>query len=250
MVDLDSGPVQGNLCRTAAREDDIMTPRRSFVVPAFVLGLVIASACRPATETAAPTPDDAQQFVAAAEQRLEILGRKLARAAWVQNNFITADTEQIAADAQSDVAAAVTDLARGARRFEGLALPQETARTLMLLKLQLVAPAPDNGNGQRESAVEDFLQTEPWSRSISSPCDPTEVSERYDPHEQLLAREETARLQQRDAVQRAGRYAGGVALRAASTCGNPRGDAPQGRQAQYAKRATAPVAREGRAILR
>ena len=52
--------------------------------------------------------------------------------------------ERIAADAQSDLAAAVTELALGARRFEGLQLPDEDARKLKLIKLQLAAPAPDN----------------------------------------------------------------------------------------------------------
>jgi peptidyl-dipeptidase A len=101
-----------------------MTLRGSLVVTAFALGLIITPACR-TTDTAAPTADEAHRFVDAAEKRLEGLSRKLARAAWVQNNFITVDTQQISAEAQSDLAAAVTELALGARRFEGLALPQD-----------------------------------------------------------------------------------------------------------------------------
>ncbi len=116
-----------------------------------LLGLLVASSviltsgCR-GRDAAAPTPtlDEAHQYVEAAEKRLEVLGKKASRAAWVQNNFITVDTERIAADAQSDVAAAVTELALGARRFEGLQLPDGDARKLKLVKLQLAAPAPDN----------------------------------------------------------------------------------------------------------
>jgi peptidyl-dipeptidase A len=92
----------------------------------------------------APTAEEAHRFVAAAEARLETLGNKASRTGWVQNNFITVDTQKIAADAQSDLAAAVTELARGARRFEGLQLPYEDTRKLRLLKLMLAAPAPDN----------------------------------------------------------------------------------------------------------
>jgi peptidyl-dipeptidase A len=91
-----------------------------------------------------PTVDEAHQFIVAAEKRLETLGKKASRAGWVQNNFITVDTQRIAADAQSDFAAAVTELAPGARRFEGLQLPAEDARKLKLLRLQMSAPAPDN----------------------------------------------------------------------------------------------------------
>ena len=104
-------------------------------------------------EPSRPTADEAHRFIEAAEKRLEALGKKAARTGWVQNNFITVDTQQIAADAQSDLAAAVTELARGARRFEGLQLPEDDARKLKLLKLQLAAPAPDNP-GRARRAVE------------------------------------------------------------------------------------------------
>ena len=98
----------------------------------------------------APTAEEAHRFVEAAETRLRTLGNKASRTAWVQNNFITVDTQKIAADAQSDLAAAVTELARGARRFEGLQLPYDDARKLKLLKLQLSAPAPDNQSERDE----------------------------------------------------------------------------------------------------
>ena len=115
---------------------------------ALVIGTVFAAAagCRPGSgsATSAPTVAEAQQFIAGAEKRLEALGKKAARAGWVQANFITVDTQKIAADAYSDLAAAVTELALGAKRFEGLSLPPDDARKLKLLKLQLAAPAPSN----------------------------------------------------------------------------------------------------------
>jgi peptidyl-dipeptidase A len=112
-----------------------------------LMGCVIAAAtsCRArGRDASAPTLAEAHQYIATAEKRLEPLWKKAARAGWVQNNFITLDTEKIAADAYSDLAAAVTELALGARRFEALPLPAEDARKLKLLKLQLAAPAPGN----------------------------------------------------------------------------------------------------------
>ena len=91
-----------------------------------------------------PTIDDARTFVDAAEKRLDLLAKKANRADWVLQTNITVDTEKIAADAQSDLAAAVTELALGAKRFEGVTLPPDIARKLVLLKLQLAAPAPSN----------------------------------------------------------------------------------------------------------
>ena len=112
------------------------------LVMCCVLVCAFALGCR--SDTSAPTVDEAHRFVEAAEARLQILGNNAGRAGWVQNNFITVDTQKIAADAQSNLAAAVSEIARGARRFEGLSLPAEDARKLKLLKLMLSAPAPDN----------------------------------------------------------------------------------------------------------
>ena len=128
------------------------------------MGAIIAAAigCR-AREgaAAAPTVAEAQQFIAMAETRLNTLGKKAARAGWVQNNFITVDTEKISADAYSDLAAAVTELALGARRFEALPLSAENARKLKLLKLQLSAPAPSNPAERDElSAIGSSLEAD------------------------------------------------------------------------------------------
>ena len=112
------------------------------LVMCCVLVCAFALGCR--SDTSAPTVDEAHRFVEAAEAQLQILGNNAGRAGWVQNNFITVDTQKIAADAQSNLAAAVSEIARGARRFEGLSLPAEDARKLKLLKLMLSAPAPDN----------------------------------------------------------------------------------------------------------
>ena len=106
---------------------------------------VIALGCRAGGGDAdQSTPQEAHRFIEAAEKRLESLGKKAARAGWVQNTYITVDTQKIAADAQSDFAAAVAELALGARRFDGLRLSEDDARKLKLLKLQLSAPAPNN----------------------------------------------------------------------------------------------------------
>src|SRR5687767_14318497 len=106
----------------------------------FALCVVITSSGCGTPDGPSPTSAEAHQFVEAAEKRLETLSKKASRTGWVQNNFITVDTQRIAADAQSDLAAAVTDLALGARRFEGLQLSDEDSRKLRLLKLQLAAP--------------------------------------------------------------------------------------------------------------
>jgi peptidyl-dipeptidase A len=120
------------------------TPRRSLMLPC-ALAAVLTLGCQSGRgDEGPPTAEEAHRFVEAAEARLQTLGNNASRSGWVQSNFITVDTQKIAADAQSELAAAVSELARGARRFEQLQLPYEDARKLKLLKLLLAAPAPDN----------------------------------------------------------------------------------------------------------
>jgi peptidyl-dipeptidase A len=98
----------------------------------------------------ASTASEAQEFMNRAEAQLADLNVKVNRATWVQENFITDDTEAMAADAIDEVAAVTSELVEQARRFEGLALSPELARKFMLLKLSLTAPAPKDAALRRE----------------------------------------------------------------------------------------------------
>jgi len=91
-----------------------------------------------------PTAEEARRFVQEAEARLYELGLEAGRAAWVQANFITEDTQQIAAVAQERLTANLVRLAKEAARFDHLQLPYDTRRKLDLLKLALTAPAPSD----------------------------------------------------------------------------------------------------------
>jgi peptidyl-dipeptidase A len=97
-----------------------------------------------------PTVAQAEEFMKQAEARLSELSVKLNRAAWVQENFITDDTEAISADAQDQMTAATTELVQQAKRFEGLKMPADLARKFMLLRLSLTAPAPSDPKLRRE----------------------------------------------------------------------------------------------------
>jgi peptidyl-dipeptidase A len=98
----------------------------------------------------AATIAEAQAFMKKAEDQLEDLTVRASRASWVQENFITDDTETMSAQANEKLTAVVTQLALDARRFEGLKMPPELARKFLLLKLSLVAPAPNNDAERKE----------------------------------------------------------------------------------------------------
>ncbi|HEY2169859.1 MAG TPA: M2 family metallopeptidase [Candidatus Angelobacter sp.] len=98
----------------------------------------------------AATVAEAQAFMKKAEDQIEDLTVRGSRAQWVQENFITDDTETMSAQANEKLTAVVTQLALDARRFDGLKLPPELARKFLLLKLSLIAPAPNNDAERKE----------------------------------------------------------------------------------------------------
>ena len=106
------------------------------------------------TKSAAPPPtaEEAKKFIENAEQELFDLGVKASRAAWVQENFITVDTEAIAADTNEVANTAATKYAKEAHRFDHVRLSPELARKRLLLELATGFPAPDDPKAQKELA--------------------------------------------------------------------------------------------------
>lgn len=99
----------------------------------------MADAAKPA-----PTVDEAKRFVAQAEARLLDLWVRGQRADWVNNTYITDDTEILSAQANEAIIAETTAMAQAATRFDGMKLPPDVARKLKLIKLSLVMPAPNS----------------------------------------------------------------------------------------------------------
>jgi peptidyl-dipeptidase A len=89
-----------------------------------------------------PTVAEAEQFMKNAEARLAELSVKVNQATWVHDNFITDDTEALAAEANDEQTGVATELVEQAKRFDRLQLPPDLARKFLLLKLSLTAPAP------------------------------------------------------------------------------------------------------------
>jgi len=116
-----------------------------------VLGCLVLFLARNAhAQVNAPTVAEAQEFMNKAEAQLAELSVKVNRATWVQENFITDDTQALAADAIDQVTAVTTELVEQAKRFDGLTLAPDLARKFKLLKLGLTAPAPKDPALRRE----------------------------------------------------------------------------------------------------
>ncbi len=134
---------------------------RRLLAIAFLLGSMFgargaeaqaAQAAKPTAHATAPTAAEAKKFLEDAEQRLFDLGVKASRASWVQENFITDDTEQIAAEAGEAANTAAAKYAKEAHRYDRVQLPPDLARKRLLLELATGFPAPDDPKAQKELA--------------------------------------------------------------------------------------------------
>ena len=125
-------------------------------VMCFIAGLVVSYAQTPPAKSdpskTVPRVEDAKKYIENGEKELYDLGLKAARASWVEENFITDDTEKIAADANEVLNTASAKYAKEAHRFDGLKLPPELARKRLLLELASGFPAPDDPKAQKELA--------------------------------------------------------------------------------------------------
>ena len=107
--------------------------------------LAAGSACPQGSKNApGAAAEQAHKFIDDAEQRLFDLNSKAQRASWVQENFITVDTESIAADAGEAANTAATQYAKEAHRFDRVQLAPELARKRLLLELATGFPAPND----------------------------------------------------------------------------------------------------------
>ena len=113
-----------------------------------LLGFVFAAVLE--AQTKKPTVAEAEQFMNKAEARLAELSVKGNQANWIHENFITEDSEGIAAAVNDEITAVTTELVEQAKRFDGLKMPAELERKFLLLKLQLVAPAPKDPKLRKE----------------------------------------------------------------------------------------------------
>jgi peptidyl-dipeptidase A len=107
-----------------------------------------------------PTLAESEQFMKNVEARLAELDVKVNQAQWVHENFITDDTEALAADANDQKTALTTELVEQAKHFDGLLMPADLSRKFLLLKLSLTAPGPKDPALRKEMS-----ETAAWLES-------------------------------------------------------------------------------------
>ena len=116
---------------------------------AFIAAIAIAACQR---SNPAPSAEEARRFLAETNGTMLRLGNEASEAGWVQNTYITPDTEAIAARANAAYMTAVTRFAKEAVRFDGVELPVPERRQLTVLKNALTMAAPADEKEAQELA--------------------------------------------------------------------------------------------------
>jgi len=107
------------------------------------------------------TTEDAQRFTAQVDRDLRKRWVARDQAMWVNQNFITDDTEALGAAGESETAEYVTSAIKAATRFDKVSgLDPDVARQLWLLKLAQVVPAPSDAKER-----DDLAEIEVWMTS-------------------------------------------------------------------------------------
>lgn len=91
-----------------------------------------------------PPKETADEFVARVNKDLQQRGHENAMAAWVQQTYITPDTEQLSAKSEERVLEYYPKAVKESQAYQGMDISPESRRAMMLLKQGLSAPAPDD----------------------------------------------------------------------------------------------------------
>jgi peptidyl-dipeptidase A len=97
-----------------------------------------------------PSVSDAQAFMDKTEAEMLELINDTQRVAWVQQTYITSDTDLLSAKANERLIAHLTELVNASKRFDALNLPPDLGRKFKLLKLGLSLPAPSDAKLRSE----------------------------------------------------------------------------------------------------
>ena len=119
--------------------------------PAIVfLAILTAALTLAQTKAAAPTVASAKAFMDRAEAELLKLSTLGGRAEWVDETYITDDTDLLTAAENDRLIARTTELVDQSKQFSALDLPADMKRKFLLLKLSLTMPAPHNAKLREE----------------------------------------------------------------------------------------------------
>jgi len=112
----------------------------------------LTAAANAGTENGPPTIQEAKEFLEQSEEEIVELRNYASKVYWIQANFITEDTNALAALAGAEGAKMSTRLANEAKRFNDVSLPADMRRKMDGLKRGSNFPAPEKEGAAEELA--------------------------------------------------------------------------------------------------
>src|SRR3954462_14630169 len=144
---------------------------------AFAGVCALASGCvqTSSSSSSGPTPAAAKTFLYTANDTTLRLGIQQGQAGWVQQTFITDDTEAIAARANQAANEAGAKFAKQSVQFDSVQVPADERRQLNLLKVSLVLATPSDAKESDElskimARLESTYGKGKWCADLSSPA--------------------------------------------------------------------------------
>jgi peptidyl-dipeptidase A len=118
-------------------------PMKRMMISALAVATALVAGTAIAQRPAAPTAAEADAFVASAEKQLADFSVEAARVAWINNTYITDDTDALSAKYGTIGTEMSVKFAKEAARFQNVpGLSFDTKRKLDILRGGLVLPAP------------------------------------------------------------------------------------------------------------
>jgi peptidyl-dipeptidase A len=152
-----------------------MAPKSFLTLAGLTAITLLGPLARPA---AAQTAAEARAFVDTFNKEYLRLAVKSSRSSWVKDNFITEDTDAIAADDQTELLEYATKAMRAARRFDKVKVDEDTRRALHLIKLGDPAPQDRKSLEELTSAMSKMSSAygkkkvcDDWSKKSSYDAD-------------------------------------------------------------------------------
>jgi peptidyl-dipeptidase A len=142
-----------------------MRALRACAIAAATAGIAAAIACSVSApgphQNAGPTPTaaDVKTFLDRANDTMHRLGIAQNEAGWVQQTYITDDTNAIAARVNQQYIDAVAGFAKQAAKYDKVEVPADQRRQLNLLKVSLVMATPAN-NAEAEELTKTMARLE------------------------------------------------------------------------------------------
>jgi peptidyl-dipeptidase A len=118
----------------------------------LALSALVATTFTCSGPSKAPTAADARKFLDLVNQTVLTLGIQESRAGWVQQTYITDDTEAITARASQQANEASARFAKHSTEYDRVEVPPDERRQLNLLKVSLVVAAPSDPKESDELA--------------------------------------------------------------------------------------------------